>query len=140
MGNYKSPKMLCRDCDLILPDGLPPDEPITCSNGCGTDETNLYAEKLGVNPSVLLGVDIEDACAIHDWMYLSHEKIPEITASEEHRKYCDELLLTNINVLLDHYGKNSFAFTRWIRRSFAWIYYGIVRQFGKSAYWGEKKP
>jgi hypothetical protein len=141
MGQSKEPKTLCKDCDLVLPEGLHLEDPITCSNGCGTDETNLYAEKLGVNPSVLLGVDIEDACAIHDWMYLSHAKNPEIKASEEHRKYCDELLLTNMHRILDHHSKDSCAFMRWIRREIASLYYEIVRKFGSSAYWttnGEK--
>ena len=139
MGRYKAPKTLCKDCDLVLPTGLRLEDSITCSNGCGTDQTNIYAEKLGVNPSTLLGVDIEDACAIHDWMYVSHTKLPEIKASEEHRKYSDELFLTNMNRVLEHHGKDSYAFKRWIRRQIAFLYYGIVRKFGSSAYWeGEK--
>ena len=88
------------------------------TNGCGS----YGLEKLV--PDNLLGVEIAEACRIHDWEYGEG-------ATQEDRKNADERFLHNMRHLVDVEG--GFVL-RMLRRLLAWWYYRAVRKFGSDAF------
>ncbi len=95
-------------------------------NGCGT-------KGLGglLVPDTLYGLDITEACNIHDWMYFEGKNIAD-------KESADRTFLNNMLRIID---AGSFAPLRWLRRVRAMSYYSAVRDFGGPAFWsGKNKP
>ena len=100
-----------------------PEQRYERSNGCGPH--NGLAEQV---PDHLLGVSINEACAIHDWEYFEIQ-------NEEEREIADRNFLDNMNSLIE---ENSPSFLKKsIQKIFAKIYYGFVRIFGRHRYESE---
>jgi len=83
-------------------------------------------------PDTMWGLSVRDACRIHDWGYRHCEE-----ASEDDRKRHDELLRLNSIIIIETGTKYNWLKTLRLRR--AKTYYGMVRKFGKSAYWSERE-
>lgn len=81
-------------------------------------------------PDNLFGLDISEACNIHDWMYQKGK-------TSNHKKVADDTFLTNMFRLIDNAGGN--VLLRWIRKAAAKTYHLAVKQFGDSAFWSGKK-
>lgn len=91
-------------------------------NGCGT-------KGLGglIVPDTLWGLEIEDACDIHDFMW--HEG-----STIEDKREADRIFLNNMLRLIDGGSK----WLKWIRRRRAYKYYEGVAVFGGPAFWAGK--
>ena len=91
-------------------------------DGCGP---NFLAEFI---PDKLLGLDISDACDIHDYMYA-------VGRSEEDRHIADRVFLNNMLRIINHDSKEVL---KPARRVMALTYYYIVRSFGAPWFWRGK--
>jgi len=94
-------------------------------NGCGPG-----GWKVDLVPDSLYGLDITDACNIHDYMYYVGETI-------EDKNEADRVLLNNMLRLIDAGTKHRWL--RRLRRCRAMIYYLSVKYFGGPAFWDEKQ-
>jgi len=97
------------------------DKKATC-NGCGSKGFGGW-----VVPDTLWGLDIEEVCNIHDWMYSEGKTI-------EDKDKADRVMLNNMIRLIE-------KGTRWlrrVRRMRAKSYYKAVKYFGGSAFWDDK--
>jgi hypothetical protein len=88
-------------------------------NGCGPQ-----GFKVDIVPDNILGVDISEACNIHDWMY------NEAAAS---RYECDLVFKRNMRTLVDTHGRGPLLY--W-RRVLVWWYWRGVHRLGAPAYKG----
>ncbi len=95
--------------------------------GCGPGSG--WKEKLV--PDTMYGLDISEACVIHDWMYYEGE-------THEDKERADRVFMNNLNRIIGERGKNSFIFTNFLRRRRATTYYRAVKYFGGSAFWNGK--
>ena len=93
-------------------------------NGCGTKGIIGH-----VIPDSLWGLDIREACNVHDWMFAVGETI-------EDKDEADRVFLNNMLRLVDAGSKNWF--TRMIRSRAAVKYYYAVRDCGGPAFWQGK--
>lgn len=89
-----------------------------CCNACGPQ-----GWKFDVVPDNILGIDISEACNIHDWMY--REGI-------ETRQECDRIFKRNMKRLVN---VERGAIRYW-RHVLVWWYWRGVRRLGDSAYKG----
>jgi hypothetical protein len=95
-------------------------------NGCGTG-----GWKGALVPETMWGLDIREACNIHDWMYLAGETIAD-------KEEADRVFLNNLLRIIE-------TDSRWewlaaLRRRRALKYYEAVRVFGGPAFWNGKNP
>lgn len=93
------------------------------SNGCGGGFTAFFI------PDSLLGVDITQACQIHDWMYMDGKTI-------EDKAEADRVFLNNmIRIIV---AKSYSKLIKIIRLILAKIYYDAVVVFGGPFFWAGK--
>jgi len=97
-------------------------------NGCGSARA-----KFDFVPDNILGLDISEACNIHDWMY--HFAPAKI----EYKEKADRVFLNNMIRLID--AKTKWKWLRKLRRCIAKKYYLAVKYYGAPAFWaGKNKP
>lgn len=96
------------------------------TNGCGTG-----GWKSDLVPDSILGVDISEACNIHDWMYVMGSTI---AAKDE----ADRTFLNNMLRLINEDAGALSGILRPLRRAIAWGYYEAVHKFGGPAFWNCK--
>lgn len=78
-------------------------------------------------PDQILGLDISEACQIHDYLY-------HIGENEADRRYADDVFKTNMWILCDEAG----GWKTWFRKVLCWYYWLGVRKFGQDAFWRDK--
>lgn len=105
--------------------GLQPVQKREICNGCGPKALEFMV------PDNLLGLDIEECCNIHDFMYAKCMPIAEKT-----RRACDRAFLNNMLRTIKAHTK--WRWLRWLRRRKARIYYLAVKNFGGPSYWCSK--
>ena len=103
---------------------LTPKQKSDICNGCGTK--GLVG---AVVPDSLWGLDITEACHIHDYMYAIGECI-------EDKYEADRVFLNNMLRMID--ALDSWFLVRWLRTRAAVKYYHAVRDFGGPAFWAGK--
>ena len=97
------------------------------ANGCGTGGWKAY-----LVPDTLWGLDVTEACNIHDWMYQAGSTIAD-------KEEADRVLLNNMLRLIE--AADSLWIVARLRRNRAWIYYQAVDKFGGPAFWeGKNRP
>lgn len=97
-------------------------------NGCGPWGIGAVA---GMKA---FGVDLNEACGIHDFMY-------HFGKTAEDKKLADETFLENMYALIDIAGQNAPFGTKWItraRKRWAFRYYNAVVKFGGIAFGGNE--
>ena len=94
-------------------------------NGCGSAQA-----KFDFVPDTIYGLNINEACNIHDWMY--HFAKPNIKAKEE----ADRVFLNNMIRLIE--AKTKWKWLKCLRRKRARKYYLAVKYFGGPAFWAGK--
>lgn len=105
---------------------LPAAERKKLVNGCGPG-----GWKIDLVPDTLWGLDISEACNIHDFMYTVGV---DLAAKEE----ADRVFLNNMLRLID--ARGSMRWLKTLRRMRARKYYEAVVHFGGPAYWHGKNP
>lgn len=105
---------------------LPAAERKKLVNGCGPG-----GWKIDLVPDTIWGLDISEACNIHDFMYLIGT---DLAAKEE----ADRVFLNNTLRLID--SRDSMRWLKKLRRQRAREYYEAVHLFGGPAYWHGKNP
>lgn len=95
------------------------------ANGCGSAQA-----KFDFVPDTIWGLDISDACNVHDLCYYVAD--PDI----EQKKEADRVFLNNLNRLINIHTK--FPILKWLRRRRAMKYYLAVKYFGGPAFWDGK--
>lgn len=91
-------------------------------NGCGAKD--------GLDvPDTMYGLDITEACKIHDWMYQQGETLAD-------KIFADAMFRLNLSMIIDKYSSGIMAYLRHGRASH---YYFAVVEFGNSAYWINKQ-
>ena len=86
-------------------------ERLDVSNGCGPGGASH------VVPNTILGLDVVEACHIHDWEYVH---------ADDMRSVVDARFLRNLYALIDAAG----GWLRRPRRWIAWYWYSAVSRFG----------
>jgi hypothetical protein len=116
---------------LYAPEGYDEINPLhkkQICNGCGT-------KGLGgiLVPDTLWGLNITDACNIHDYMYHTGTTIEE-------KQEADRVFLNNMIRICTHNwtGKWYSRILHTLRTHRAWAYYVSVSQFGGPAFWAGK--
>jgi hypothetical protein len=92
-------------------------------------------------PDTVYGLNIGEACNIHDYMYERGD--PNIEA----KKKADRIFLDNMLSIVNHETKESIGFGSfkirnpliWLRRKRVYKYYAAVKYFGGPAFWKNKK-
>lgn len=86
--------------------------------------------KMGAHfvPNTLWGLNIREACRIHDCMYA-------LGLDKNDKWLSDVVFLTNMNTFIESGAK----ILRGIRRYRAMSYFSMVRDFGGSSFWPNKK-
>ncbi len=92
-------------------------------NGCGAADA-----KFDFVPDTIWGLNISEACNIHDWMYY------HAAETDEAKQECDRVFLNNLIRLIDERG----GWLKIFRRRRALKYYKAVKYFGASAFWNGK--
>lgn len=82
-------------------------------------------------PDTMYGLDISNACRIHDWYYRFY---PENT--EEARAMADRIMKNNLLRIVEAKTRNKFLL--WLRRRRCKTYYWMVREFGASSYFNDR--
>lgn len=93
-------------------------------NGCGPKSMLI-----DVVPDTAWGLDISEACNIHDWMYAEGQTI-------EHKEEADRTFLNNMLRLIHNAG--GWGILKLLRRRRALTYYQAVKYFGGPAFWSGK--
>jgi len=122
MSNYK----LERWGGLIAPESYwwsTSDQVDSVCNGCGP-----AGWKNAIVPDAMWGLDISQACQIHDWMY-------EFGSTQMDKDIADDLFLTNLIAIIDDHG----GWLKWPRSYRAMTYYRAVADAGNSSFWRNKK-
>ena len=95
-------------------------------NGCGT-------KGLGgiLVPDTMYGLNIKEACDIHDWMYAEGNTIT-------HKNTADRVFRNNLLRIINArpHGRGIISF---LRRRRARAYYKAVKHFGGPAFWSAGK-
>lgn len=94
-------------------------------NGCGPK--GILA---GIVPDTMYGLNISEACNIHDWMYTFGTTL-------EDKIRADRMFLDNLVRLIHNAG--GWSILRRLRRQRARTYYAAVKHFGGPAFWAGKK-
>lgn len=104
---------------------LSPEERDKIINGCGA-----AGARFDFVPDTIYGLDISEACNIHDYMYHMGETL-------EDKKLADRVFLNNMFRLIEARG----GCLKRLRRRRALKYFMAVKYFGASAFWeGKNKP
>lgn len=82
-------------------------------------------------PDTMYGLNISDACRIHDWYYRFY---PENT--EAAREMADRILKNNLLRIVREKTKSKVL--RWLRERRCQTYYLMVRNFGAPAFFEER--
>ena len=82
-------------------------------------------------PDTMYGLNVSNACRIHDWYYRFY---PENT--EEARKMADRILLNNLLRIVEANTKSKILLC--LRRRRCKTYYRMVRTFGASSYFDDR--
>lgn len=83
-------------------------------------------------PDTMYGLDISEACNIHDWMYVTGLEI-------EDKQSGDRVFLNNLIRIID--ANTRWGCLRWLRYRRARKYYEAVEHFGGPAFWhGKNEP
>jgi len=82
-------------------------------------------------PDTMYGLDISEACRVHDWYYRFY---PGNT--EEDRKMADRVMKNNLLRIVKANTSNGFLL--WLRRRRCHTYYIMVRNFGATSYFEER--
>lgn len=96
------------------------------TNGCGP-----AGWKIDLVPDSILGVNISEACNIHDWMYT-------VGCTIANKDEADRVLLNNMLRLINSDTGILSGVLRGWRRRWAWRYYEAVHRYGGPAFWHEK--
>lgn len=91
-------------------------------NGCGAKDGLKV-------PDTMWGLDISEACKIHDWMYQHGETLAD-------KIFADAMFRLNLSMIIDKYSNPAVAYLRHSRAS---KYYLAVVKFGNDAYWTGKQ-
>ena len=91
-------------------------------NGCGSKGFGGW-----IVPNTLWGLNVEDCCDIHDYMY-------HIGKTIEDKEKADRVMLNNMMRKIEAGSK----WLRWVRRERAASYYYAVKLFGGNAFWSGK--
>ena len=98
-----------------------PSEKRKICNGCGAKE--------GLNvPDTMWGLDISEACKIHDWMYQHGKTLAD-------KIFADAMFRLNLSMIIDKYSNPAMAY---LRHGRAGKYYLAVTRWGNGAYWTGK--
>ena len=92
------------------------------TNGCGSDSA-----KFDFVPDKILGLDISEACNVHDFMYAM------AAPKEDERVKADTAFLYNMITIINAKTKNRLLL--YLRRWVAKRYYLAVKYFGGPAFW-----
>lgn len=92
------------------------------TNGCGP-----MGWKVKIIPDTVYGLNISNACRIHDWDYAEG-------STEEEKALADARFLRNANKIVD----SGFILLRPMRRARVLTYYAAVHTCGESSYWFSK--
>jgi len=95
-------------------------------NGCGPKSALI-----DVVPDTAWGLDISEACNIHDWMYAHGKTIAD-------KQEADRTFLNNMIRLIHNAG--GWSVLKMLRRRRALTYYWAVDRFGGPAFWEGKNP
>ena len=93
-------------------------------NGCGPG-----GWKVDIIPDTIYGLNVSEACNIHDWMYTTGETLAD-------KEEADRVFLNNILRLID--AADSIWLLRKLRRIRAREYFEAVSHFGGPAFWAGK--
>jgi hypothetical protein len=105
---------------------LSPEGKADICNGCGTKGLTWLI------PDTMYGLDISEACNIHDFMYVTG-------IDEEDRTEADRVFKNNLLRIIE--AKTKWAIIKILRRRRAVTYYQAVRMFGGPAFWsGKNEP
>jgi hypothetical protein len=96
------------------------------TNGCGPG-----GWKFDIVPDTIYGLNITEACNIHDWMYTVGE---DLAAKDE----ADRVFLNNVLRLIEAAQGFWAKLLRPLRRVRAREYYEAVHVFGGPAFWDNK--
>ncbi|NVO00016.1 MAG: hypothetical protein HXX17_11875 [Geobacteraceae bacterium] len=94
------------------------------TNGCGPG-----GWKVDLIPDTMYGLDVSEACNIHDWMYTTGATLAD-------KDEADRVFLNNCLRLID--AADSFWFIKKLRRARAKAYFEAVHIFGGPAFWAGK--
>ena len=98
-----------------------PSEKSKICNGCGAKD--------GLDvPDTMWGLDISEACKIHDWMYQNGKTLAD-------KIFADAMFRLNLSMIIDKYSNPAMAY---LRHGRAGKYYLAVVKFGNDAYWTGK--
>lgn len=100
---------------------LSKEEKAAYCNGCGAKEGICI-------PSTFYGLDISEACNIHDFMYA-------VGTTLNHKDKADRAFLNNLTRIIV---ARSNWITKPLRLKRAKLYYNAVKYFGGKAYWAGK--
>lgn len=104
-------------------DSLTINEKKRICNGCGSLWGGILI------PDTIYGLNISEACNIHDYMYKEG-------TSKAYKKIADDWFKKNLYRIIDYYSANKFM--RWLRKRRANKYYWAVTRFGNRAYFKVK--
>jgi hypothetical protein len=104
---------------------LTPEARAEIINGCGAANA-----RFDFIPDKIYGLDISEACNIHDYMY--HIAEPTNEAKIE----ADRIFLNNLLRIIEFYTTSSML--KKLRRSRAKKYYKAVKAYGGPAFWDDK--
>ncbi|MFH1999170.1 MAG: hypothetical protein ABIK28_05795, partial [Planctomycetota bacterium] len=93
--------------------------------GCGAENS-----KFDFVPDTIWGLNISEACNVHDLCY--HFAEPKIEQKEE----ADRIFLNNLYRLIQNHTR--LKIMKWLRRRRALKYYLAVKYFGGPAFWDRK--
>lgn len=91
-------------------------------NGCGAKGVNGK-----IVPDTIWGLNITEACNIHDWMYMEGK-------TQKDKKRADDVFLENVLSIIE---EKSHPWLKWIRRYRAMTYYNFVVSWGETAFWNK---
>ena len=98
-------------------------------NGCGSS-----AARFDFVPDNILGLDIYEACCIHDYMYTMGSSLAD-------KEEADRVFLNNLLRLIEAETSSIGKLLKMPRRRRALVYYEYVTAFGGPAFWaGKNKP
>lgn len=95
-------------------------------NGCGPKSAFV-----DIVPDSIWGLDVSEACNIHDWMYAHGRTI-------EDKREADRTFLNNMLRMIENAG--GWSLLRLLRRRRALKYFWAVDVFGGPAFWDSKNP
>lgn len=84
-------------------------------------------------PDTMYGLDVSDACRIHDWYYRFYSD-----NTEEGRRVADDVFKNNLLRIVR--AKSKSKILRWLRVRRCRTYYSLVRFGGGPAYYEDRNP